>query len=74
MSWKKLKKQYYIIVEKIKNKKTFSTDWVNFQALALQISKNPPQAIYEIQKSLEIIEKKNREVKLEFLIMDVGVG
>ena len=58
MSWKKLKKQYRIIVEKIKNKKNFSTDWENFQALALQISKNPPQAICEIQKSLEIIEKK----------------
>lgn len=73
MSWKNLKKQYYIIVEKIKNKKNFSNDWLNFQKLALQISKKPPQAIFEIQKSLEIIEKKNLKVELEFLIMDVVV-
>lgn len=72
MSWKNLKKQYYIIVEKIKNKKNFSNDWLNFQKLALQISKKPPQAIFEIQKSLEIIEKKKPKSRIR--IFDHGCG
>ena len=74
MSWKKLKKQYYIIVEKIKKKKNLFTDWLNFQTLTLQISKNPPQAIFEIQNSLEIIEKIKPKSKIRFFYHECGGG
>ena len=59
MSWKKLKVQYSIIVEKIKHNKSFTKDWKKFEDLAFNISKSPPPAISTIQSSLKLLEKKN---------------
>ena len=45
MSWKKLKKIFYVIVEKEKANKTYSQEWRDFTNLALVVEKNPPTAV-----------------------------
>lgn len=72
MSWKKLKFQYTVIIDKIKCNKGFLKDWRRFEKIALSISKNPPQAISEIQNSLELLDKKKS--KSDIKIFDHGCG
>ena len=72
MSWKKLKIQYSIIVEKIKHNKSFTKDWKKFESLVLNTSKKPPPAISTIQSSLELLEKK--KLRNEIKILDHGCG
>ena len=40
MSWKDLKIQYSIIVEKLKRKEDYSKEWAIFSSLAFEIEKN----------------------------------
>ena len=72
MSWKKLKTQYSIIVEKIKYNKSYAKDWKQFETIALNISKNPPPAVSAIQSSLELLGK--RKLRHEIKILDHGCG
>tara|TARA_X000000950_G_C13870744_1_gene642779 strand:- start:304 stop:1230 length:927 start_codon:yes stop_codon:yes gene_type:complete len=72
MSWKKLKKIFYVIVEKEKANKTYSQEWRDFTNLALVIEKNPPPAVSAIHFSLQQIEKKLN--KKEIAILDHGCG
>ena len=54
MSWKKLKLQYRLILDKVLEKKNYKAEWEVFKKLALDIEKNPPIAVSEIHNALQI--------------------
>ncbi|OUU62636.1 MAG: hypothetical protein CBC22_03855 [Alphaproteobacteria bacterium TMED62] len=72
MSWKILQFQYSQIIEKIREKKNFSSDWKKFQVLSNEINKNPPLAISTLQQSVEQIAKIKPKNKIR--IFDHGCG
>ncbi len=72
MSWKKLKIQYRLIIDKVLEKNDYSEEWAVFKKLALDIAKSPPLAVSEIHNALKILEKN--KVRKDIFIFDHGCG
>ena len=72
MSWKKLKHQYRLIINKVLDKKNYNKEWNDFKKLAFYIEKKPPLAVLEIHNALKILEKKKD--RKDIFIFDHGCG
>ena len=72
MSWKKLKLQYRLILDKVLEKKNYKAEWEVFKKLALDIEKNPPIAVSEIHNALQSLEKNKK--RKDIFIFDHGCG
>ena len=72
MSWKKLKLQYSLILDRVSEKKNYKAEWEVFKKLALDIEKNPPIAVSEIHYALQSLEKNKK--RKDIFIFDHGCG
>ena len=72
MSWKKLKLQYSLILDRVLEKKNYKAEWEVFKKLALDIEKNPPIAVSEIHYALQSLEKNKK--RKDIFIFDHGCG
>lgn len=72
MSWKELKNQYSIIINKLKNNENYDYEWANFKKLAFKLEKQQPSSISIIQKSLNSLE--NSQDREQIKIFDHGCG